>query len=119
MPSVNNAITVSETVRARQMLQASLIKLMDAQDYLAQHLAMLDGVERQVRVLALREGTRLLDDDADRDALRDLGTLQAETNAHFREMRETYTRLSAQIAALMASHESLYNATFAQGGGAS
>lgn len=117
MIAANDTTTVSDIVRIRRTLQASVEKLLDAQAYLAGQLVALDAVEHHVRALALREGSRFLGEEADSDALRRHGELQAETNANFRQMHETATHLRAQIAALLRQHERLYNATFAQGSG--
>lgn len=117
MVSANDEMIAPDVVQVRRTLQKSLEKLMSVQDYLAGQIAALNAIEYQVRILALRESSRSINDHADLDELRYLCQLQEETNANFRQMRKSYADLTAQIDMLMEQHEWLYDATFAQGGG--
>ncbi|WP_264051642.1 hypothetical protein [Methylobacterium flocculans] len=116
MVLANDQTSAPDVIRIRQTLQVSVAKLMDAQDYLAGQIAALTSIEHQVRLLALRETSRCVNDHADVEELRYLRDLQDQTNANFRQMRESYDTLSTQLAKLMMQHEWLYDATFAQGG---
>jgi hypothetical protein len=116
MEPANDLLPVPDVVRIRQTLQASLAKLMDAQEYLVGQIAVLTTIEQQVRLLALRESSRCLNDHVDSGELQCLRDLQDQTNINFQQMRRSYNVLSAQIAKLMMQHEWLYDATFAQGG---
>lgn len=117
MAPANDTTCSTNIIQVRRTLQASLTKLMDVQDYLACQILALSTIEKQVRVLALRETSRSLKENSDPGGHRYLCELQDETNANFREMHNTYAELSAQIDRLMKQHEWLYAATFAQGGG--
>ncbi|KQP23947.1 hypothetical protein ASF27_12335 [Methylobacterium sp. Leaf102] len=113
MEPANDAIhKLSDVARIRQSLRASVAKLMDAAEHLAQQIAALDAAERQVRALALRETSRVLDGHPDPDERGRLGTLQGETNANFQQMRAAYAELSSRIDALLGQHQELYDATF-------
>jgi hypothetical protein len=116
MEPANDLHPVPDVVRIRQTLQASLAKLMDAQEYLAGQIAVLTTIEQQVRLLALRESSRCLHDHVDSEELQYLRDLQEQTNINFQQMRRSYNVLCAQIAKLMMQHKWLYDATFAQGG---
>jgi hypothetical protein len=116
MLPANDANPLPDVASMRRSLQTNVAKLLDAKDHLANQIAALGAVERQVRALALRESRRCLVEEADPAELLRLGELQAETNANFRQMQETYVNLSAQIAAMLTQHQRLYDATFAQSG---
>ncbi|MCK2055320.1 hypothetical protein [Methylobacterium sp. 37f] len=116
MMPANDLLTAPDVVRIRRTLQASLAKLMEAQEHLKGQITSLTSIEQQVRLLALRESSRCLNDQADLEELQYLRDLQEQTNANFCHMHQSYAALSAQIAKLMMQHEWLYEATFAQGG---
>lgn len=116
MVPANDLLPGPELIRMRRTLQASLAQLMNAQEYLAGQIDTLTSIEQQVRLLALRESSRCLNDHANTEKLHYLRDLQEQTNANFRRIRENYDILSAQIVKLMIRHECLYDATFAQGG---
>ena len=117
MVPANDVIPVPDVAQIRRTLQASLANLMEAQEYLNVQIDRLNVIEVQVRMLALQESSRSINNHADPNELRYLCELQEETNLHVRQMHKSYSDLASQITLLMEQHEWLYDATFAQGGG--
>jgi hypothetical protein len=115
MIPANDLSSVSDVIQIRRTLQKSVEQLMDAQDYIAGQVVALQAIERQVRVLTLREGGRLLEAERQTDDLDRLSDMQTATNANFRQMQDSYAGLRAQILTLLGQHERLYNLTFAPG----
>lgn len=113
MIPANDLISVPDVVQFRRTIQRSVEQLMDAQDYIAGQVAALKAIERQVRTLALRESSRLLEAESQTDDLDRLSDMQTATNANFRQMQDSYAGLRAQILTLLGQHEQLYSSTFA------
>ena len=57
MIAANDANYLLDVASIRRHLQTNVTSLLEARDHLAMQIAALDAVERQVRILALRESS--------------------------------------------------------------